>query len=392
MRRKAVLIAVGLALAGAAPQADVKLTQASWARMLADRMGIRASSDTEAVALLGGRGGHVDVSSQSARLLSAEGNQRSWKWDVTVPNTAIWLVTIDNRVAAFVSVDKSPSALVPAARAGGLSDAGRFPLTAGTHVLTVAVAQNVAAPEVKLVGGCAFVEPPGGWTNAQLTYATLARTLVAAMRQQSRLPAAEALASTSAKTARISAPAEGVYTVLFSGRTDLAYRLDGCEETRLLATVTADGWREGGTTQLSAGEHAVTVTGAVPADLKVRLVRRSTSDADYLGVLQAMGVRLQPVASLSVPGVKTASIVGGPRHAQGDASLAGLASRTVTRAEAERILAHPAIARNLANASRAGAPPTRKKGDDQINPLQNPLTYPEPVSPTLPGGQLPDPL
>ncbi len=400
----AFVLAIGTALLGAAPNGDVKINQGNWARMLADRMGIPAQTDAEAIAYLGGRGGTIEVSGQSARLVSADGAQRSWRWDVTIPKTAIWLVSVQNKAGAFVTVDKRPSVLVAAAPNGGRSDAGRYPLAAGPHSITVANGQNATAPDLRLAGGCSVVEPPGGWTSAPLTYGTLARTLVTAMRQTSRLPAAEALTTVSVRSQRasINVPGDGAYTVLLSRPINgVSYRLDECDDTRLLAAVAADGWREGATMHLTAGEHPISIAGMDPSrsELKVRLVRRSTSDADYLGVLQAMGVKLQPVAMLergdSTLALAPAEIVGGPRHAQGDATLGSLASKTVTRAEAERILGHPAIARYLANASRAALrPPTeRRKADgDPLAPLEDPLTYPEPVSPTLPGGQLPDPL
>ena len=403
MRARALLIAmVGVAALGAAPS-DERISQAGWARMLADRMGIPAASEADAVALLGGRGGVVEVSAEAARLVSAEGAQRSWRWDVTVPRTSIWLLSVATRTSAFVSVDKSPSTLVAAAPAGRTSsDAGRYPLAAGAHTITLAtVAQNGTAPSLTLVGGCSTVEPAGGWTNAPLTYGVLARTLVQAMRQNGRLPAVEALPSVAIRGGRASlaAPADGTYTVLLSGTglDGLTYRLDSCDETRLFAAATADGWREGATVPLERGEHTITISGAAArTDLKARLVRRSTSDTDYLSVLQAMGVKLQPIASLhEAEGTKMASMVGGPRRAKGDPALGNLAKQEVRRSDALRIVSTQPVARFLANSLGTGFKgPDQKKRDDRdpLDELEGPNTFQQPVSPTLPGSQMPDPL
>lgn len=386
-----------------------RLTEGAWARMLADRTGLLAKVEANeaervAISLLGGTGPRVVRPGSAATLVVRDGEQRTWKYDVTVPATGVWLVGIANERPAFVSADAQPSRLVAASPAGMRSDVGHAPLLAGAHGITVATT-SAAAPELSLVGGCHVVAPAGGWrSDRPLEYGELARTLVQAMRQSSRLPPAAALPPVQAvsETVTVTVPEPGPYQVLFSGDAfaDARYRLDDCEETRILPAKTADGWREGGTALLARpGEHTLTLVGVDRSrgPGRIRLVRRSDTAEDHLAVLQAMGVKVAPVAALGGPSeVRLAHAIGGIRRRQGD-DLGGVAKRVVTRAEAERILAHPVVRRLLGSSLQKRPPdpgrpdgPPGLEGRDGRGPGGG--TFPVPVSPVVPGGGVPDPF
>jgi hypothetical protein len=249
-----------------------------------------------------------------------------------------------------------------------------------------------------MVAGCHPVLPAGGWqTSAKLNYGNLGRTLVQALRQNGRLPASDGLAAIPATSAKVTidVPAEGTYSVLLAGASlsKATYRIGGCEETTPGAA-TADGWREGTTVLLAAGATTLELSGmdAKKTDGRVRLVRRSSADAEYLAVLQSMGVKL------STDGKTTGALeletrTGLARRATGGATagLAALAGRPVTRDEAERILDTPAIAKMLAGGmafpkAKPGPKPKKDKDDDEAGG-----TLEEPVTGTLQQSQDADP-
>ena len=385
--------ALGALLLGATQVDDAPLNQGAWAVMLAERMKLsedlpQGAPADEAIGLLGTRGLTILRDAKAAQLAIADGPQRSWRYDITIPKTATWLITVRNTSPAFVSVDKGASKLAPSAGVDGSSDVTAVPLRAGPHSVTISMNNVPTAPDIGLVAGCNPVIPAGGWQGAQsLTFGGLGRTLVQSLRQNGRLPAAEALAIVPVKTARtaITAPSEGTYTLLVSGRAfDRAtYRIDGCTETTPTPNA-ADGWREGATVLLTAGEHVLSLEGfdATKNDGRVRLVRRSSADDEYLAVLQSMGVKLPHLGGKDG---KSASLESGDgrvrlvRRANGDAQagLAALANRKVTKAEAEAILEQPVIAKLLAG----GFPPrpraTPRAGEDpfpDVAPIDEPVT------------------
>ena len=121
-------------------------------------------------------------------------------------------------------------------------------------------------------------------------------------------------------------------------------------------------------------------------DGRVRLVRRSSSDSDHLAVLAGLGVKLPTLTAEAAPlrgDTRVAHMTGGVRHAEGDA-MASLASRSVSRAEAERILATPAVARRLA---RGVIAQKRQEGGNEVVETEEFETFEIPLSPTIPGGQ-----
>lgn len=364
------------------------LSQGDWARMLVGRLGasgvLKQNAPAEdAASLLGARGFAMEREAKFAKTVTADGSQKTWRYDVDLPRTATWLVTLGNTQLAFASVDKSPSKLLAAGGADGATDLGFFPLAAGAHTVTI-TSHLPAAPDIDLVAGCHPVVPAGGWnTSAKLNYGNLGRTLVQALHQNGRLPASDGLAPIPATTSKVTidVPSEGTYSVLLSGKAleRATYRLGGCEETTPGAP-TADGWREGTTVLLTSGATTIELAGmdAKKADGRVRLVRRSSADAEYLAVLQSMGVKL------TSDGKTTGSIetrTGLARRANGDATggLAALASRTVTREEAERILDTPVISKQLGGgvgfpAAKPGPPNTQDQDAEAGGTLEEPVT------------------
>jgi hypothetical protein len=399
-----------LIAASPATNPNENLTQGAWAKMLLDRLGFSASlpptaGATEAADVLGGRAPSITRDARSAQLIAQDGARKTWRYDIAIPKTALWLVSEKAAQPAFVTVDKRPSTLAPASAASG-ADAGSFPLLAGNHSVMISAANLAGAPEVSLVSGCNVVTPAGGWSaGAPLNFGTLARTLVQAIKQNSRLPAVEALPGVPVKgnAATIIAPSEGTYTLLVAGAAmqNAAYRVDGCQESRATGAATADGWREGATVLLlGAGEHQLTFTGVdgTKSDGRVRLVRRSGNENDYLAVLQSMGVKL-PVAEAKHAGLEVvpgAIFFAAPLAAPLGAvdPFNGLASRVVTRGEAEAILGTPSVARLLKNGMPAlqktapGGP--KNPGEEESEERKG--SYVEPVSPTIPGDSNPDPL
>lgn len=371
------------------------ISQGEWARLLVDRLGASGAlpltaGPEDAASLLGARGFALEREARFAKTMTADGAQKTWRYDVDLPRTATWLVTLGNAQPAFASVDKSTSKLLAAGGADGASDLGLFPLAAGAHTVTI-TSTLAAAPDLDLVAGCHPVLPAGGWnTSAKLNYGNLGRTLVQALRQNGRLPASDGLAPvpvTSSKT-NLDVPSEGTYSVLLSGKAleRATYRIGGCEETTP-GSPTADGWREGTTVLLTGGATKIEFASvdAKKTDGRVRLVRRSSADAEYLAVLQSMGVKLTTDGKTtgSIDAVDTRT--GLARRAKGDATggLAALAGRTVTRAEAERILDTPVIAKQLGGgvgfpAPKPGPPPNTQDQDAGTGG-----TLDEPVTGTL---------
>jgi len=382
------------------PDGSATLSQGEWAKLLVGRLGVSAALKEnapadDAASLLGARGFSVTRESKSAKSMTADGTQKTWRYDVDLPRTATWLVTLGIAQPAFVSVDKSPSKLLAAGGVDGASDAGLFPLAAGTHTITV-TSNLPAAPNLGLVAGCHPVLPAGGWqTSAKLNYGNLGRTLVQALRQNGRLPASDGLAAipvTSSKVA-IDVPAEGTYSVLLSGAalSKATYRIGGCEETTPGAP-TADGWREGTTVLLAAGATTLELAGvdAKKTDGRVRLVRRSSADAEYLAVLQSMGVKLTTDGK-TTGALELETRTGLARRANGDAKagLAALAGRTVTRAEGLRILNSAEVVKGFSGGfknEKAGPKPKKDGDDDEAGG-----TLDDPVTGTLQQAQDADP-
>src|SRR2546426_912178 len=149
------LAALGLAAAAdlpAVPDSAEKLTQSSWAKLLVDRLGLTLPSGSDqATELLGGRGPAIVRDSRSAQLMGVDGGRRTYRFDLAVSRTALWLLETRNTVQSFVTLDKRPSTLVAAAPSGGLSDVGFFGVVAGTHTVTVVSSGAPQAPEIDLV-------------------------------------------------------------------------------------------------------------------------------------------------------------------------------------------------------------------------------------------------
>lgn len=378
------------------------LSQGEWAKLLVGRLGAASSLKDnapaeDAASLLGARGFSLQRESKFAKSVTSDGAQKTWRYDVDLPRTATWLVTIENGQPAFASVDKTPSKLLAAGGADGASDLGIFPLAAGSH--TVTITSNLpAAPDLNLVAGCHPVLPAGGWQpSAKLNFGNLGRTLVQALRQNGRLPASDGLAAIPATSSKVTidVPSEGTYSVLLSGAalSRATYRLGGCEETTPGAA-TADGWREGTTVLLASGATTLELFGmdAKKTDGRVRLVRRSSADAEYLAVLQSMGVKLTPEGKTTGSLDVDVSRTGLARRASGDrrAGFAALALRNVTQEDAQRILAF--FARQLARGvdvqtKKQEGPKTKLKKDD----VEEGGTLEDPVTGTLQQSQDADP-
>lgn len=383
--------AAGAGDATPAQDGSAILSQGDWAKLLVERLGVssglRANASAEdAASLLGARGFALSRDAKAATTVTADGAQKTWRYDVEVPRTATWLVTLGNGQAAFASVDKGQSKLVAAGGTDGASDVGLFALSPGVHSIVV-TSDLPAAPDLSIVAGCHPVLPAGGWqVSAKLSYGNLGRTLVQALRQNGRLPASDGLGvvPVSAGKVSIDVPSEGNYTLLLGGKAleHATYRVGGCEET-IPGAPTADGWREGNTLFLSSGAQTLELFGAdaKKSDGRVRLVRRSSADAEYLAVLQSMGVKL------SADGKTTGSLepehtrTGLARRANGDstAGLAALAGKLVTRDEALRILSSPAVAKGLGGGmnfpKKSGTGPKTKEDDlEKAGTLEDPVT------------------
>ena len=394
-------------LAIAASEPGKPLTQGAWAAMLADRMGIGDASSAgtagAAAAMLGGRGTPVAKDARSAQLLATDGSRHTWRYDISLPRSAMWTVEVKAALPTFVTIDKRPSSLAPAAPGGGFSDVGEMALSGGMHTAMVNVSQVPTAPDLLLVPGCHVVSPANGWqTSATLTYGALARTLVEATRQSSRLPAAEALAIAKLEgpNANIQTPGDGEYTLVIAGDalSRASYRLDSCQEERPAAIGTQDGWREGATTSLAAGLHTITIAGydTTKTDARVRFVRRSSADNDYLAVLQSMGVKvagsgMTHASLVRAHGMLMASLFAPVFVAAPQTSLTSLASQPVSAEDAQAILDDPAIAHYLANGLKFHKPKPEEKGNAEEDRRRE-GTFEQPVSPTVPGDQNPDPL
>lgn len=407
MKSRRAWIAFGLC-AAAAPivsAADANnsrevLTQGAWAAMIAGRLGLASpgtpQQPAEAAALLDSGSTSVDAAGASASLLLRDGRQGTWQYAVAVPRTASWLLTVRNPQPAFVSVNREKSILLSAGGFDGASDAGTLVLRAGTHAVTITTA-SASAPDLTLTAGCHPIRPAGGWQlSARLTYGNLARTLVQALHENGRLPAAEGLSAIAigGGVAQMDAPAAGIYTVLVAGRAAerAGYRIDRCEETVLPAPA-ADGWREGSSVPLAAGAHRLVLAGPNTklGDGRARLVRRASGDVEYLAVLQSLGAKLPEGEKASAdPRDDVAPRTGLARRASGDprAGLGALANRVVTREDAERILATPAIARAL---SRGGAFPRAAGPESAPDDDEIAGTLVEPVTQTLQPTQEADP-
>lgn len=394
--RLAALSLLAAASLGAAGSADI-LSQGAWARMLLARLPIAKNLPTtagdHALEIFAAKSAAITKDGKTAQLVAADAANKTWRFDVTTPGAATWLLVLQNAAPAFVSVDKAPSRLVPAVPGGAGTDAGEHVLLAGSHSVTVALPATAAAPDVSLVSGCSSVAPAGGWQpQSHLTWGAMARTLVEVTRQGSRLPAAEALAPNALTASRVTLQVEreGTYTLLLAGK-DLQHasvRLDGCEEFQPSLNASADGWREAQTQVLNPGEHSLSFFGmGTGGDARVRLVRRSATDADHLAVLQSLGVKLPSLTAEAEPRELHAEadlpgrVIGGVHHAKGDA-LGALANRTVSLGDAEAVLATPAIARLL---SITPVPVKRAQAGTHVPEPDEFGTFQIPISPTVPG-------
>src|SRR5688500_1124494 len=154
----AILIAAATAFAAEGLDKSAMLSQGEWARMIVDRLGhtsalpATASAD-EAAALLGTRAVSVARHGKAAKVASADGAQKPWRYDVDLPRTGTYLLTVANTAPGFAGLDKQPGKLLAAGGPDGLSDVGLFPLAGGRHVVNVTGAQ-ATAPDVTLVAGC----------------------------------------------------------------------------------------------------------------------------------------------------------------------------------------------------------------------------------------------
>ncbi len=322
-------LALGLALAPVAAPGSSNLTQGDWVKLLVQRLGLtrqfRSLSAEDAIALFSSRVTPTSETTPEPKLVNDMDGQKTWRFDLVLPKSSIYVVAARPRRPSFVRVDDQSAVLVSRHRAGAAKDVGRYPMLEGPHSIAATVAADLPAPTISLVTGCHYIAPASGWSaGAELSFGTMARTLVRAIRQDGRLPAAEALPPVAIAWDRIplTAPVDGIYTLEANGvPKDVTFRIDGCEENGV-GSKRAEGWREGTTTFLKAGRHVVSVFGVDPVDLggRVRLVRRDSSDGEYLAVLKKLGVPVE----------KMANAVGGAGRAR-----TGSVSSAASAAEAE---------------------------------------------------------
>src|SRR5262245_5412878 len=118
----------GVSALAADPAPSSTISQGDWARMLVARLGqasaLRENAPPEeAAALLGARGVVIAAQGKSAKQVSADGTQRTWKYELDLPRTSTLLLTVGNSQPGFAGVDKGPSKLIAAGGPDGQSDA-----------------------------------------------------------------------------------------------------------------------------------------------------------------------------------------------------------------------------------------------------------------------------
>lgn len=252
---------------------------------------------------------------------------------VSIPATALYQIAVQGVGPQRWSVDGRAVGHVDPSALGVGHLPAVLPLAAGPHELAVTVTPRTRAERVEVTAFRPIcIAPADGWrAERALSYGAKARTLVHAMRLETRLPlVGEAIAIEGERYARatgtggftnrrlalpasgdawataadgpsefgyrVRLPEPGLYTLLarVHGRSPQIWSVDG--RYRLTLSPEADGgdftWTHVFTLPLGAGEHvlrALLPRGA-GVDL-LRMQRRRSSDGDYLAVLDEAGFR-----------------------------------------------------------------------------------------------------
>jgi len=263
---------------------------------------------------------------------------------VDVPMAALYSLRVSGSGAGRWSADGrfvdivDPSVL-------GLDVAGRLlPLRRGSHQLRAHLSESARLGTVELAPLRSLcIAPAEGWRGDQpLTFGDKARTMVQALGLRSRLPSrgeplvieAEHYAEatpTAVRTSRgLGAPASneswvqagdgpaelrfkvevarpGLYSLLarVHGTERQVWSIDGAVTLRLTPDRGASslGWSEVVTLPLRRGEHEISVHVAAGSGLDViHLLERETEDADYLRVLESLGLQEGAPAELVTAG------------------------------------------------------------------------------------------
>lgn len=251
---------------------------------------------------------------------------------VTVPAAALYLLAVEGVGAQRWTLDKRPVGHLDPSALGVAHAPAIVPLRAGPHELAAYLSPRARVDRVELTAYRPLcLAPAEGWRSGRpLTAGAMARTLVQALGLERNLPAqgeaihieGEAFGEASAwgerTTRRLSVPALGDAWVTASGSpAEFDYRvhlddpgvftlyarvhgaapqiwsIDGRHRVTLLPGTRAAtfAWSHVLTLPLAAGEHALRALVARDSGVDaLRLVRRRSSDADYLALAEREGI------------------------------------------------------------------------------------------------------
>jgi hypothetical protein len=250
-----------------------------------------------------------------------------------LPSTALYALTVTGVGAQRWAVDQRTIGHLDPTALGVAQAAKIIPLQKGPHELTAYLSHDARVDRIELAAYRPFcVTPADGWRDHQLlTFASSARTLVAALGLERRLPVdgepiaieGEDYESVSAyggsTNRRLSDPASGdawatavdrpaqftyrtlieqpgVYSLIarIHGGGDEIWSIDGGYRVTIEPEEPSEGFARTHvvTLHLSGGEHVIRAL--LPKDTGIdilHLVRRRTRDVDYISLLEAEGFR-----------------------------------------------------------------------------------------------------
>lgn len=314
-----------------------------------------------------------------------------------VPATALYQLAVEGEGKQRWTVDQRKAGHLDPSALGVAFGPRVVPLREGPHELAGYLAPRSRVDRVELVAHRPLcIAPAAGWRVGEpLTGGALARTLVRALGLDRSLPEEQVVvelegerfesssdwgsptnapppdseAETRAEWARAGEkPTEftyrvrllepGVFSVLAQVVTggEQIWSIDGRYRTRMdvVASPEPFAWGHVMTTSLAAGEHVIRALVPPGSGIdRIRIVKRQSSDADYIEVLEQMGLR-----------------VGG-------------ANTFVTRSGVQEAVFHPAFQELadgfLERAAGSSAEAPLVVFDDRVPPL-----YTRPLSPVLP--------
>ncbi len=387
------------------PGAGGVVSHGEWALQLAEALGVAGAlpqlPGEEAVfALLCPEGPSGALVAGGARIrvptperMPADGALRL---AADLPQAALWALVVSASGAGSWSVDGEAVGVLDPGGVGEATAPTRLPLGPGAHEIAVRGAPGIRIDRVELsASGVRCVAPAAGWrSGAGLTFGDKARTLVQALGLEGRLAPDgeprlvegedfdERHSPGAARTNRDTGlPASGgAWAMALGGATTFDYPVRVREDRVVTVLARVHGlvpqrwslddvgmarlrpgtearrfaWTEVATLRLAAGDHRIRAVVPEGAGIDaLQLVPRRAGDADYLRVLQDLGLQ-----------------EGGP-------------SEPVSRAAAQRNLASDPVRRLAAHFLRGS-------GDDEGGRLalvegELERLYGRPLSPILPG-------